>query len=95
VHSPSTIDFAEAHDYGAATSALPGSDPDGTLPTSWTSSISSLAVNMARALETLGKPFVVTEARIPAGPGHSCTFEQRASQFDKKLAAHFDNGGSG
>jgi mannan endo-1,4-beta-mannosidase len=95
LYSLSTIDFAECHDYHADTLALPGSNSDGTLPTSWSSGNSSFAVNMARALKTLGKPFVVGEAGIQAGSGYSYTVDQRASLFDKKLAAHFNNGGSG
>ncbi len=92
LHAISTIDFAEVHDYGFDTEALPGSS-SGTLNASCTDS--SLACNMARALLVLGKPFVIGEAGIKAGSGYTYTLSQRASLFDAKIAAQWNNGGSG
>jgi endo-1,4-beta-mannosidase len=78
-HSLPTIDFATAHDYGKDDEAMP----------------SRIADRMAEAMTQVGKPIVIGEAGMLAGPGTNRTLAQRATLLEAKLAAFFKAGGAG
>jgi hypothetical protein len=83
LHAVAGIDVVEAHDYGNATQALPGAP---------SSTANSVFADLHDAL-TLGKPFFVGEAGIPApAPMYMYSYAERAADMDAKLAAHWSHG---
>ncbi len=85
----STIDFAEAHDYGDDTEAMPGGTP---LPDPTTCQ-SSIACALSISVKRLHKPFLIGEAGIETSTSQSS--QQRATLFDAKINAMWQNGGAG
>lgn len=91
------MDFTEVHDWaywGSDLEALPGSEPDGGLPT--VEECQDLTAQIACAFviaEDLGKPIVVGEAGMRARD--TVTRQRRAELFVAKLNAAFAAGASG
>lgn len=84
------LTLADGQDFGNATEPLPGApitDP--------TTCYNSIACSLAQSTQLLNKPFIITEAGIPAGPGYGYTTLQRAALFGAKINAMWQAGGSG
>lgn len=82
LHNIGTIDVVEAHDYGHDREAFP-SEP-----------YNSIAVDLNTA-QGLDKPFFIGEAGIKSNCGSCFSESERASLFDSKISALFENGGVG